>query len=540
MRRKSFKQHLFSMIPRTNIARSQFNRSFNHKTTMNSGKLVPIMVDEILPGQTVNLRPFIFARLATLAVPVMDNCYFDTFAFFVPNRLVWEHWVNFCGEQVNPDDSIDYLIPTLDSPSNGFEVGSLADYFGIPTGVPLKKVNALPFRCYNLIYNEWFRDENLQDSLVVNKSDTDDINNYTLVNRGKRHDYFTSALPFPQKGEDVVIPLIGNAPVIGNGLTLGLTDGTNNVGLTSYGGSLDLLLNSTTYGQNVGHVGTSSSPGITSFSGIGVTTDIGKSGMVTDLSTVSATDINSLRTAFQIQKFLERQARGGTRYTEVLLSHFGVKSPDARLQRPEYLGGGSTRINVNSIAQTSATDATSPQGNLSAFGYVSSSKGGFTKSFVEHGYLIVLANIRADLNYQQGLNKMWSRQTLYDFYWPSFAHLGEQAILNKEIVATGSPADDEVFGYQERYAEYRYKPNTITGQFRSSYAQSLDVWHFAQDFGNSAPALNADFIQDNPPIRRALAVTDENYPEFLVDINFKYLCVSPMPAYGVPGLVDHF
>lgn len=525
MRRKSFKQHLFSMIPRTNIARSQFNRSFNHKTTMNSGKLVPIMVDEILPGQTVNLRPFIFARLATLAVPVMDNCYFDIFAFFVPNRLVWEHWVNFCGEQDNPDDSTDYLIPTLTAPAGGFKVGSLADYLAIPTGVPNLKVNALPFRCYNLIYNEWFRDENLQDSLPMNKGDTDTIDNYELVNRGKRHDYFTSALPFPQKGEDVIIPLVGNAPVIS------ATGGISSPALFNDTNGVPSNLYRTPDYNYVGVIHSDGTvlPNAPLFSN-----------MVADMSSVSATDINALRTAFQIQKFLERQARGGSRYCEVLLSHFGVKSPDARLQRPEYLGGGSTRININSVAQTSASDSVTPQGNLSAFGYVSSSKGGFTKSFVEHGYLIVLANIRADLNYQQGLARMWSRQTLYDFYWPSFAHLGEQAILNKEIVATGTSADDEVFGYQERYAEYRYKPNTITGQFRSTYAQSLDVWHFAQDFGDSAPALNSDFIQDNPPIRRALAVIDENYPEFLVDINFKYLCVSPMPAFGVPGLVDHF
>ena len=519
------------MIPRTNIARSQFNRSFNHKTTMNSGKLVPIMIDEILPGQTVNLRPFIFARLATLAVPVMDNCYFDIFAFFVPNRLVWEHWVNFCGEQDNPDDSTDYLIPTLTAPAGGFEVGSLADYLAIPTGVPNLKVNALPFRCYNLIYNEWFRDENLQDSLPMNKGDTDTIDNYQLVNRGKRHDYFTSALPFPQKGEDVIIPLVGDAPVYFN-----QNDGapirsvSHPVWFDQYGNTIksECYIKADSNGRTFVSNSGSANNGIAFLS------------PYADMSNVSATDINSLRTAFQIQKFLERQARGGTRYCEVLASHFAVRSPDARLQRPEYLGGGSTRINVNSVAQTSASDSVTPQGNLSAFGYVSSSKGGFTKSFVEHGYLFLLANIRADLNYQQGLARMWSRQTLYDFYWPTFAHLGEQAILNKEIVATGTSADDEVFGYQERYAEYRYKPNTITGQFRSTYAQSLDVWHFAQDFGDSAPALNSDFIQDNPPIRRALAVTDENYPEFLVDINFKYLCVSPMPAFGVPGLVDHF
>lgn len=526
MRRKSFKQHLFSLIPRTNISRSQFNRSFNHKTTLNSGYLVPLFVDEILPSQTVNLRPQIFARLATLAVPVMDNAYIDYFAFFVPNRLVWEHWENFCGEQENPGDSTDYLIPTLDAPTGGFAVGSLADYMGIPVGVPLKGINALPFRCYNLIYNEWFRDENLQDSLVVNKSDTDVYTNYELVRRGKRHDYFTSALPFPQKGEDVIIPLVGNAPVryspssqgdddLNNGLVVALNyEGTNPygtwLGVPSSGGPSQFL-----------------QPNTYNF-------------ISADLSQVSATDINSLRTAFQIQKFLERQARGGTRYREVLLSHFNVKSPDARLQVPEYLGGGSTRINISSVPQTSGTDASSPQGNLAAYGYVSSSKGGFTKSFVEHGYLIVLVNVRADLNYQQGLRRMWSRQTLYDFYWPSFAHLGEQTILKKEIVATGTSVDDEVWAYQERYAEYRYMPNFITGQLRSQYEQSLDVWHFAQDFGDNAPAFNGDFIEDRPPIRRALAVTDENYPEFIVDVNFRYLCVSPMPTYGVPGLVDHF
>lgn len=531
MRRKSFKQYLFSMLPRTNISRSHFNRSFDCKTTINSGYLIPLVVDEILPGQTVNMRPQIFARLATLAVPVMDNCYLDYFAFFVPNRLVWEHWVNFCGEQDNPDDSTDYLIPTLDAPANGFAVGSLADYFGLPVNVPLKDINALPFRCYNLIYNEWFRDENLQDSLVVNKTDTDTIDNYALKRRGKRHDYFTSALPFPQKGEDVIIPLSGNAPIVFSDGTPFGADGrqflqrygdltAETVGIASAGTGAAFLQSPT--GTNIGAVA-------------------GVADWVADMGSVNATDINSLRTAFQIQKFLERQARGGSRYQEVLVNHFGVYAPDQRLQRPEYLGGGSTRIDISTVPQTSATDSTSPQGNLGAYGYVSTSKGGFTKSFVEHGYLMVLVNVRADLNYQQGLRRMWSRQTLYDFYWPSFAHLGEQAILNKEIVATGDETvDNQVWAYQERYAEYRYMPNFITGQLRSQYEQSLDVWHFAQDFGDSAPAFNGSFIEDNPPIRRALAVTDENYPEFILDVSFKYLCASPMPTYGIPGLVDHF
>jgi hypothetical protein len=521
---KSSNQHLFSQIPRADIQRSSFNRSHGYKTTLDSGYLVPFFVDEVLPGDTFNLKATLFGRLATPAVPFMDNMYLETFFFFVPNRLVWDNWQKFNGEQKNPGDSTDFLIPTLEAGKH--EVGSIADYFGIPTGVSLDKINALPFRAYNLIYNEWFRDENLQDSLEVPTGDgPDPINKYNLVRRGKRHDYFTSCLPWPQKGPGVELPLGSTANLNG---TLSVPGGSYTLYVNNNGNSLSHNPNWTW--QN----GSSVNPTIT------VPTnriDMSKSGVTVDLSSATAITINSLRQAFQLQKLYERDARGGTRYTEILRAHFGVISPDARLQRPEYLGGSSTRININPVQQTSATDTTSPQGNLAAYGVLGDKVNGFMKSFVEHGYIIGLVNVRADLTYQQGLNRMWSRQTRFDYYWPALAHLGEQAVLNKEIYAQGTSKDDEVFGYQERWAEYRYFPSQITGKFRSTYAQSLDVWHLAQEFGE-LPKLNAEFIVDNPPVARVLAV--QNEPQILLDCYFSLSCVRPMPIYSVPGLVDHF
>lgn len=539
---RSVMAHQFSQIPRAEIQRSSFNRSHGYKTTFDSGYLVPFYVDEVLPGDTFNLKCTLFARLATPIVPFMDNMFLETFYFFVPNRLLWDNWQKFNGEQLNPGDSTDYLLPTIKN-TNPFDVGSIADYFGIPTGVSNLEVNALPFRAYNLIYNEWFRDENLQDSLPVEKGDgPDDVADYKLVRRGKRHDYFTSALPWPQKGPGVEIPLTGNAPIIGNGNAINFTTNLSNnfaLQITTRGGS-----ESTPNLRFVGGQGNaalpSSDPGpvsqsVSNYPLVGLAKS--ESGLVADLSEVTSATINSLRQAFQIQRLYERDARGGTRYTEILRSHFGVVSPDARLQRPEYLGGSSSPININPVQQTSATDATSPQGNLAAFGLASSRIHGFTKSFVEHGYIIGLVNVRADLTYQQGLQRMWSRQTRFDFYWPALAHLGEQAVLNKEIYAQGTAADEEVFGYQERYAEYRYYPSQITGKFRSTYVQPLDMWHLSQKFDN-LPTLSAQFIEDNPPVSRVIAVQDE--PQFLLDTYFSLNCVRPMPVYGVPGLVDHF
>lgn len=529
-------QHLFSQVPKTEIPRSRFNRSHGLKTTFDGGYLVPILVDEVLPGDTFNLRATLFTRLATLISPIMDNVYLDTFFFFVPERLVFENFQRMCGEQENPDDSTDFLFPTLKAPSGGFTVGSLADYFGLPTGVNNLEVRAEPFRCYNLIYNEWFRDENLQDSVPFTKADSDQISNYTLLRRGKRHDYFTSALPWPQKGPGVELPFGGNADVYsypledGSQPALGflkMPSGT----LVTANGQPGLNGDSTVGWRNSG-----SSTGY-NILGYPIKGSEVSPTLYADLSTVTSVTINQFREAFQIQKWYERAARGGTRYTEILRSFFGVISPDARLQRPEYLGGSSRRIDISVVPQTSASDSTTPQANLSAFGVGINNKSGFTKSFVEHGWIIGLVNVRADLTYQQGVNRMWSRRTKFDMYWPTFAHLGEQAILNKEIYAQGSTVDDEAFGYQERYAEYRYFPSQITGKFRSTYAQSLDFWHLAQKF-DSLPTLSSQFIEDNPPIERVVAVQDE--PQFLLDVFFDMNCVRPMPVYGVPGLVDHF
>lgn len=537
---KSVMQHQFSQIPRAEIQRSSFDRSHGYKTTFDSGYLVPFYVDEVLPGDTFNVKATTFTRLATPIAPIMDNMYLETFYFFVPSRLVWNHWVNLNGEQTNPGDSTDYLVPTL---SGSFNEGSLGDYFGIPISVNTE-VNALPFRAYHKIYDDWFRDENLQNSVLSDSTFFGDgPDNLSVMNvlhrRGKRHDYFTACLPWPQKGPGVELPLGSTAPVVGTGYGLGL----NMID------SAGTHLTATYFGKRADQIGWTNVKEITKrtsstydggqvgdYSTIGVTQDPKKSGLIADLTQATAATINSLRQAFQVQRMYEKDARGGTRYTEILRCHFGVVSPDARLQRSEYLGGSSDRINIQQVAQTSSTDAKSPQGNLAAFG-LGSGVSGFKKSFTEHGYVIGLVNVRADLNYQQGLNKMWSRRTRFDFYWPSFAHLGEQAVLNKEIYLQGTAEDDDVFGYQERYAEYRYHPSQITGQLRSTCATPLDYWHLAQKF-ETLPKLNAQFIEDNPPIDRAIAV--QNYPQFVFDSYVQCRCVRPMPVYSVPGLIDHF
>ena len=497
-------KHEFSRVPKADIQRSVFNRSHDLKTTFDAGYLVPIFVDEALPGDTFTLNATAFGRLATPINPIMDNIHIETFFFAVPHRLVWDNWEKFCGEQDNPGDSTDYLIPTVTSTVAN---STLYDYMGVPTGVSLT-FNNLWGRAYNLIWNEWFRDENLQDSITVDKGDGPDTDtDYVLLKRGKRHDYFTSCLPWPQKGETVTLPITGQAAVKhnwGSGTFGNVYAHPQQPGDTDY--RLSLL-------NNLNHE------------------------IYADLSDATAATINDLRESFQIQKLYERDARGGTRYTEIVQSHFGVTSPDARLQRPEYLGGGKDRINIHPISQTSSTDATTPQGNMSAFGTTGFGGHGFSKSFTEHCVIVGLINVYADLTYQQGLNRMFSRQDRWDYYWPALAHIGEQAVLNKEIYADGSATDDEVFGYQERFAEYRYKPSLVTGQMRSSFAQSLDVWHLAQDF-SSLPALNATFIEENPPIDRVIAVPSE--PHIILDAYFDLKCARPMPTYSVPGLIDHF
>lgn len=537
MRIKSGQKYAFSNVPGPQIQRSSFRRSFTHKTTFDSGFLIPVYIDEVLPGDTFNVRMTAFARLATPIFPVMDNLYLDSQFFFVPNRLLWSNWEKQHGEQVNPGDSIDYLTPIMTSTAvTGYAVGSLHDYFGIPTGIPGLEHISLWHRAYNLIWNEWFRDQNLQNSVPVPLTDGPDTpTDFVLLRRGKRHDYFTSCIPFPQKGVSVPLPLGTTAKVtaLATEHTTGASPGVK--GRFAAAGTLP--------GSNA-FVGLNTTGGVNAGGSFGSTgPDMYFSNLYADLSTATAATINQLRQSFQIQRFLERDARGGTRYIELIKSHFGVTSSDARLQRPEYLGGGSTPVNITPIAQTAATAAgTTPQGNLAAIGTIVATNGrhGFVKSFEEHGVIIGLVSVRADLTYQQGLHRMFSRRTRYDFYDPAFAHLGEQAVLNKEIYAVGSvnPTQDAaVFGYQERFAEYRYASSKITGQFRSTFATSLDAWHLAQRF-TTLPTLGTTFIQETPPVSRVLAVTTA--PQFLFDSYFEQTCARPMPVYSVPGLIDHF
>lgn len=552
----------FSEVPTVSVPRSKFDRSHAYKTTFDAGKLIPFFWDEVLPGSTHSMDATAFARLATPLYPIMDNIFIDVHWFFVPARLTWDNWEKFMGERVNPDDDPnDYSIPQASIVLGDIKPTSALSYFGLPyrAGVTTPiTVSALPIRAYQLIWNQWYRDENLQNSISVPLGDgPDDVSDFhddnSCLNRNKRKDYFAGCLPWPQKGDAVYVPVIGGqAPIVstspyapgvpvdgigferwngsggGSQEDMNVHTYTHDVRTTRGNTSgLDWIESDDTSGTHPGHVtvrtiNNGASPNVT-----WQTSDI-----YADLSSSTNVFINDFRLAVAVQQMLERDARGGTRYIELILSQFGVQSDDARLQRPEYLGGSTTSVNINPIAQTAPDAGGTPLATLAAIG-TGVSNSGFTKSFTEHGFLMGIASVRADLTYQQGIERGWSRRTRLDHYLPVFAHLGEQAVLNKEIYAQGTSADTETFGYQERWAEYRYKPSRITGLMASEQPTSLDAWHLSQEFG-SLPALNSAFIVENPPIDRVIAVPSE--PHFICDIWCRYHSTQPMPIYSVPGL----
>lgn len=513
--------HNFAEVAEANIPRSKFDRPSGLSTSFDAGLLIPIFVEEVIPGDTHSLSMSSFVRMATPVFPVFDNITVDYFFFFVPFRLVWDNFQKFMGEQVNPGDSTSFLVPQF-TPYVPAEL-SISDYMGIPVGNPAMAAithNSLAMRAYNKIWNEWFRDENLQNSIVVDVDDGPDaIADYVLKRRGKRKDYFTACLPFAQKGTPVLLPLGSTAPVIGNGVQ---------PMMQVLGGSAPQLVNQLAGGLSAAPLA------------VGAVQWDAQTGLVADLTGAASATINAFREALAIQELLERDARGGTRYVEILRAHFKVSSPDFRLQRPEYLGGGSAPVAVHPVARTTAvgTGAVFPAvGTLGAFGTHEARSIGFSKSFVEHGVIIGLASVRADLRYQQGLHRSWSRQDRYDFYWPELANLGEQEVLSREIYMDGSAGDTDIFGYQERWAEYRYRPSMITGRMRSTSVATLDLWHLAQEFG-ARPLLNAAFIEENPPFDRIQSIPTEN--DFFGDFYFRLVSARPMPTYSVPGLGSRF
>jgi hypothetical protein len=522
-------QHKFSEVPHADIQRSTFDRTHGLKTTFNAGQLIPVYVDEALPGDTFSCNMTAFSRLATPIHPTMDNAFMDSHFFAIPVRLVWDDFEEFMGEtktykaagSSRLDGTPDFTVaapipPTITAGGSGEAEFSLSDYFGIPTKQANLEFSALWHRAYTLVWNDWFRDENLQAPKTVLTTSGADATTYNLLNRGKKHDYFTSALPWPQKGADVTIPLGTVAKVKYDTFTGTGTADEKFVGQHIDGSNDSKPFYGDTYGAYTGNLPSTS-----------------YSNLYADLTDATAATINQLRLAFATQKFLEIQARGGSRYIEVIKNHFNVTSPDARLQRPEYLGGGSSPVNISPVAQTSSTDATTPQGNLSAIGTTVLSGHSFTKSFTEHTIVIGLVSVRTDLTYQQGLNRMFSRETIYDYYWPTLSTIGEQAVKNKEIYAQGTADDELTFGYQERYAEYRYKPSSVTGKFRSNATGTLESWHYAQEYA-SLPLLGDSWIQvTDTNVQRTLAVATE--PQFIFDSLFKLRCTRPMPVNSIPG-----
>lgn len=550
----------FSKNPQVDIQRSRFDRSHSVKLSGNVGDLIPFYCDEVLPGDTFQIDTSKLVRLQTLVTPVMDNIYLDTYYFFVPCRLVWEHWREMMGENTSapwfPD--VEYSVPQVtspprvlgDNPEIGWAEGTIADYMGIPPGVDGLSVSALPFRAYALIYNEWFRDENLQtpqsisvgDNVTTGSNDSSGLfqavkGGYPLK-AGKFRDYFTSCLPSPQKGPDVLLPLGSRAPVV-------TTSDYVDIDLypTGLGGRfVPMKWYETSSKSNLTSTGAMwASPGGTSsaISGAEPTTvNLAPSNLWTDLQQATSATINQLRLAFQIQRIYEKDARGGTRYIEILSNHFGVTSPDSRLQRPEYLGGNRMLINVNQVVQNSES-ATTPQGTTTAYSLTVDTHSDFTQSFVEHGFLIGLCVARYDHTYQCGIERFFSRKTRFDYYWPSLANIGEQPVYNREIYAVGTSSDDDVFGYQEAWADYRYKPNRVCAEMRSTSKKSLDAWHLADDY-DSLPKLSPEWIlEDKTNVDRALAVTSRTANQFFGDFYIKNLCTRPMPVFSIPGLIDH-
>lgn len=522
-------EHQFSNVPNVEMPRATFDRSHSVKTTFDAGKIIPIFVDEILPGDTININMNALARLNTPLTPIMHDMYLDTFWFFTPYRLLWDNWRKFCGEQTDPGDSIAYTIPYVASDVAGYGEQSIFDYFGLPTKVTTSfNHSALPLRAYRLIWSEWFRDQNLQNTADISTGDGPDL--FTAVDdllvRGKRHDYFTACLPWLQKGTAVNLPLGTDAPVIG----IGTSDQVNRVGpVGAYETDGTGLRNYATYQY---------ADGIGGNDALYIEDDPNNTGypnIRADLTNATAATVNEVRLAFQTQKLLERDARAGTRYKEIVKSHFGVDFMDVTY-RPEYLGGSTHRLELTPVAQTSET-ATTEQGALTAVGAIGVNDTSIVKSFTEHGVLIGLVSARADLVYQEGLERMWSNSTRYDIFWPSLAHIGEQAVLNKEIYCDGSANDDDVFGYIPRYDHYRYKNSKVTGLFRSNCTASLDSWHLAQEFG-ALPTLNSTFIEENPPVDRVIATPAE--PHFNFDGYIRYKHTRPMPMFSVPGMIDHF